>query len=490
MGMIYGSVCSGVEAATLAWEPLGWKPAFFAEIEPFPSAVLKHRWPHVPNLGDFTKIKGDEYRGTVELVVGGTPCQGFSIAGTRKGMDDERSCLAGNFLELADAIRPRWVVWENVPGVLSSWNGDADGEAAEQWVESSDFDQFTARRAQLGYGLAWRILDAQYVRVDGFGRAVPQRRRRVFVVGYRGDWRPPAAVLLEPGCLSWDSPPQRKARTGAAQCVAASTGGASAKEQQHTFIGGNGEPLNPICLAHGQSGAEIVSDGEPSLNCDHEAPILCQSVRLRSGCEGGGKGALVGEERSHSLTSSNDQTIISFFPQKKAENMLPLEDISGTVCNGAAPGFQNAVCYENHGHDGRVKNAGPVSPAINAKAGSGGNNLPLVSFGFLPGQGHGAKGIGFEKELSPTLRGGCDSYGLLNNTVVRRLTPLECERLMGFPDNHTRIPWRGRTAEQCPDGPRYKACGNSMCVNVMRWLGRRIQMAEECLEQLSIKNES
>jgi DNA (cytosine-5)-methyltransferase 1 len=186
----YGSVCSGIEAATVAWDPLGWTPAFFSEIEKFPRAVLQHHYPKVPLHGDFTTIKGDEY-GSIDLLVGGTPCQSFSVAGLRKGLDDARGNLALEYLRLVDRTQPRWIVWENVPGVLSSNKG-------------RDFGAFLGALVELGYGFAYRVLDAQY-----FG--VAQRRRRVFVVGYLGDWRPAAAVLFERESLCGNSAPSREA---------------------------------------------------------------------------------------------------------------------------------------------------------------------------------------------------------------------------------------------------------------------------------------
>jgi DNA (cytosine-5)-methyltransferase 1 len=175
MTIRYGSVCSGIEAASVAWHSLGWKPQWFSEIEAFPSAVLAHRWPDVPNLGDFTKIGGDV--AAIDLLVGGTPCQSFSVAGLRGGLEDERGQLALEFLRLARRLGPRWIVWENVPGVLSSNRG-------------RDFGSFLGGLVELGYGFAYRVLDAQY-----FG--VPQKRRRVFVVAHLGDWRRAAAVLFE-----------------------------------------------------------------------------------------------------------------------------------------------------------------------------------------------------------------------------------------------------------------------------------------------------
>ena len=175
--MNYLSVCSGIEAATVAWHPLGWNPVGFSEIESFPSQVLKHHYPTVPNLGDMTKFKEWQIESNFDVFVGGTPCQSFSVAGLRKGLDDPRGNLMLTYLAIAKQHRPRWLVWENVPGVLSS----ADGR---------DFGSFLGGLAVCGYGFSYRVLDAQY-----FG--VAQRRKRVFVVGYLGDWRPAAAVLFE-----------------------------------------------------------------------------------------------------------------------------------------------------------------------------------------------------------------------------------------------------------------------------------------------------
>lgn len=196
--LIYGSVCSGIEAATAAWHPLGWKASFFSEIEKFPRAVLAHHYPHTPLHGDFTTINAGDY-GPIDLLVGGTPCQSFSIAGLRGGLGDDRGNLALEYLRLADRLRPRWLVWENVPGVLSSNGG-------------RDFGAILGGMVELGYGIAYRVLDAQH-----FG--VPQRRRRVFVVGYSGDWRRAAAVLFERESLRGDSPPRREARKDVAPTI-------------------------------------------------------------------------------------------------------------------------------------------------------------------------------------------------------------------------------------------------------------------------------
>lgn len=196
-GLVYGSVCSGIEAASVAWHPLGWRCAFVSEIDPFPCAVLQYHYPAVPNYGDLTRYR-EWPDAALDVLVGGTPCQSFSVAGLRRGLADPRGNLALVFLGLVDRYRPRWVVWENVPGVLSSNRG-------------RDVGAFLGGLAELGYGWAYRVLDAQYVRVDGFGRAVPQRRRRVFVVGCAGDWRGAAAVLFERESLCGHTPPRRTA---------------------------------------------------------------------------------------------------------------------------------------------------------------------------------------------------------------------------------------------------------------------------------------
>lgn len=199
----YLSVCSGIEAASVAWEPLGWEPAAFAEVEKFPSAVLAHHWPQVPNLGDMTRHESWNL-GTIDLLVGGTPCQSFSVAGLRKGLHDPRGGLMLTFLEIAQRQRPRWIVWENVPGVLSSHGG-------------RDFGAFLGALGALGYGWAYRVLDAQW-----FG--VAQRRRRVFVVGCLGDGTAAATVLFESESVCRNPAPSREARERTAAFTPSSIG--------------------------------------------------------------------------------------------------------------------------------------------------------------------------------------------------------------------------------------------------------------------------
>lgn len=287
--MIYGSVCSGIEAATQAWAPLGWQAAFFSEIEAFPSAVLAHRYGSnmpgqplakngIPNYGDFTQISKDA--GPIDLLVGGTPCQSFSVAGKRLGLDDPRGNLALEYLSLARRLRARWLLWENVPGVLSSNGGRGFG--AFLWL-----------LGQCGYGWSYRVLDAQYVRVDGYPRAVPQRRLRVFLVGYLGDWRRAAAVLFEPEGLRGDSAPRRGKGQTLAGTVNASLGNRGGVPQAD-------QAADLICMSTGQAGAEICNDHSQTLNCNHEAPILIApdaAATLTRVAESSGKGGYAGRRQ-------------------------------------------------------------------------------------------------------------------------------------------------------------------------------------------------
>lgn len=233
--MRYLSVCSGIEAASVAWQSLGWKCVGLSEIEPFPRSVLEQRlgaqpvsWDHqfspqsnlLPLFGDFTKIEA-HHVGPVDLLIGGTPCQSFSIAGKRLGLDDPRGNLAIEFLALARRVRARWILWENVPGVLSSWSGEAPeppDDAGEGWEceydETGDFHAFLDLFRECGYRGCYRVLDAQYVRVAGHERAVPQRRRRVFVVGHLGDDARAIPVLFDRESLRGHPAPSRRSGQG------------------------------------------------------------------------------------------------------------------------------------------------------------------------------------------------------------------------------------------------------------------------------------
>lgn len=348
----YGSVCSGIEAASVAWHPLGWRASFLSEIEAFPRSVLTHRFPTTPLHGDFTTIQENDYD-AIDLLVGGTPCQSFSLAGLRRGLADERGNLALEYLRLARRLRPTWVLWENVLGVLSSNRG-------------RDFGAFLGGLAQLGYGFAYRVLDAQH-----FG--VPQRRRRVFVVGYLGDWRRAAAVLFERESLLGNAAPRRKAGDSIA----------------------------------------------PTLTC---------------GSAGGGKAPGL---------STDDAG-------------LPV-----AKCLTAHPGGRHDLGNENF-----VVHTTRVSHDTGEDGTGRGTPPPPCAFQW---QASDSVGLSVSEHVVPTLDKSKTPAVFTHG--VRRITPVEAERLQGFPDDWTRVPHRGKPAS---DGPRYKALGNSMAVPCMAWIGRRI----------------
>lgn len=416
--MKYGSVCSGIEAASKAWEPLGWKPAWFSEIEPFPSAVLAHHWPEVSNLGDMTKIADAVRAGEVEapdVLVGGTPCQAFSIAGLREGLSDDRGQLTLSYVELANAIdakrRERGepeaiIVWENVPGVLSSKDNAFGCFLAGLAGESSELQPAGEKWTHAGCVsgpervIAWRVLDAQF-----FG--VAQRRRRVFVVASARKGFDPAAVLFELNSVRRDSAPHRETQKAVAALTARGVGTCGADDNQaqagHLIAFGGGNTAGHIdvataCTAHG-------------IRLDFDTETFAVH---------GTQDPDTNRELAHTLGRNNGQ-----------ENAIVTEQ------------FTLAIRGRSEGSTVEVRNDGTA-------------NALLTPNGGRAGMGVGAIGWGMQ---------------------VRRLTPIECERLQGFPDNHTLIGWRGKDADECPDGPRYKAIGNSMAVPVMRWIGERIAAA-------------
>lgn len=661
--MKYVSVCSGMEAASVAWHELGWTPVAFAEIEPFPSAILKHRFPNTPNYGDLTKYKEWPIEpGSVDLLVGGTPCQAFSVAGLRKGLADPRGNLALTFLGLVQHLRPRWVLWENVPGVLSS------GKPA-----GSDFACFLAGLGELGYGWSYRICDAQFY-------GVPQRRRRVFVVATdTGDWRVAAEALsLAEGMRGYLEASEQK-RKGTARRAKGGAGadgingtvgtlcadshpGAYSGQDAYTgrlipqAFGGN-NTSGPIDVAtaltahggpHGRqdfASETFIAQGKshwdggeihPTLNQSNKgsgapgysnqeifsqqggglvpAPMMFK-VRggsdTNTGEQGGqvgksaGKGFLGSEDQAFTLATSNDQwlaqpipinTMAALRPEGADQNRqtfgigqagdpqftlsathchavgqpIPIHDQAtrfagkrgdkqdgkgnglgvgqpGDPCPTLTRGDHHAVAipqsvveqkvYENHPNDSRVTGPLDVAPTVVSRFGTGGGNVPFVnkepivaptvttckgSRGGCSSEaideitaihkaqgvdlynqtmtgdvhvplrtagGHGAPAViepvAFDtynqstSNISKTLScaaSDADHVGavFMPAMAVRRLSVRECERLQGFPDDWSMIPWKGKPAEQCPDGPRYKACGNSMAVPVMRHLGKAI----------------
>jgi DNA (cytosine-5)-methyltransferase 1 len=375
--MTFGSVCSGIECASAAWIPLGWRCAWTAEIEPFPSAVIQQRWGH-KNYGDFTKIGTDAE--PIDLLAGGTPCQDFSVAGLRAGMAGERGNLTLEFLRLADRLKPRWIVWENVPGVLSSNGG-------------KDFGAFLGGLGQCGYGFAYRILDAQFA-------GVPQRRRRVFVVGHLGDWRRAAAVLFERESLQGHPPPSREK----GQRVAATIAGGSGER-------GHDDPVNGTLIDTAyrmQAFGEYDDDGSASAMKSRDYKDATDLVV------------------SHSL---------------RADGFDASEDGSGR----GTPLVTATLVSEGDAHSGFRDEQG------------------LVTAFTLPSE-HRGIGNAHNTNYIP------------NAMAVRRLTPRECERLQGLPDDYTLIKYRGKPAA---DGPRYKAIGNGWAIPDVRWIGQRIQMVEQ-----------
>ena len=346
MRMRYVSLFSGIEAASVAWIPLGWTPVAFCEIDPFACAVLRHHYPSVPNLGDITQVDWSVLRGKADVVVGGSPCQSFSIAGKREGLQGQ-SGLMFEYIRAVREIRPDWFVWENVPGALTVERGEA-------------FRQLLSEMDDLGYGMAWRILDSQF-----FG--VAQRRRRLYAIGHLGDMRA-GDVLFEPESMCGNTQTSKQKREALAKASEGCIGEGREPWASMTYV-----------LASGQSNAELSRDLTQTLNCDHEQPVVMLKMRhTGTPNKGGGEGAMWGEDVSYTLATHQDQTM-----------------------------------------------------------------------------------------FAPTDTG----------YVVRRLTPTECERLQGFPDGWTDVPFKG--SEHPSDTPRYKALGNSFAVPVVRWIGERIRAAEQ-----------
>ena len=433
--MHFGSVCSGIEAASVAWHPIGWQAAWLAEIEPFPCAVLAHHYPSVPNLGDMTTIARRVLTEEVpapDVFCGGTPCQAFSVAGLRESLADERGNLTLKFVEIADAIDhvragrgedECIVFWENVPGVLSTKDNAFGCFLGGLAGEDGPLEPPGGKWANAGavYGpkraVAWRTLDAQY-----FG--VAQRRRRVFVVASARKGFDPATVLFEWDGVRRDTAPSREARQVAPTIPSRSTAG-----------GGLGTDFDcdggTICVATGQAGAEICADMAPTLNCNHEATYVAHTLRGE------------GFDASEDCTGRGTPLVPVAYGIRTAN----------TSSNGW--GIQEECTHT-------LDCAQGVAVAVALRGREGGATAELGD------------------EVQNCLRassGGGDKPHVLTAMQVRRLTPEECEALQGFPRSYTAIPWRGKPADQCPDGPRYKALGNSWAVPNVRWIGQRIDAA-------------
>ena len=452
--MRFLSVCSGIGSDAVAWHPLGWETAAFAEIDAQASAVLQHHFPDTPNHGDFSTIRADEY-GPVDLLVGGTPCQSFSIAGLREGLDDDRGNLALEFCLLLGRVRPRWFVWENVPGIYSStshdspdpsepegdvgtddgWRDGVQVVVSDQYDadESHAFSSILAGFQKLGYGFSYRTLDAQYIRVESHARAVPQRRRRVFLVGYLGDWRPPVAVLLELEGLRGDHPPRRETREKVAGSLSASLGRrggqpSGAVDQPLIAFGGN-NTRGPIEVATARS-----AHGGPHGRLDFESETF-----IAFSC------------KDHGADAGAVAPTLRAMPHDKSH---------------ANAGGQVAVVFDARQDPciyGETSGAlSSESPQSMAYLGLRGNaSEPLISEGVMP--------------AATTMMRECAVADVSARMSVRRITPLEAERLMGLPDGWTAIPYRGKPMA---DGPRYRMIGNGIAINCLRWIGERIALFE------------
>ncbi len=436
----YLSVCSGIEAASVAWHPLGWEPAAFAEIDPFPSAVLVHHYPSVPNYGDFTTIQAEQLGGSVELLVGGTPCQSFSVAGLRRGLADDRGNLALQFALLAERVRPRWVLWENVPGVLSSNGG-------------RDFGSILGALEQLGYGWAYRVLDAQH-----FG--VPQRRRRVFVVGCLGDFRRAAAVLFERHSLQGHPAPRREAGQGVAGTFKACAGsGGWSNSADHASAGYMIPVSTALTIPSRRTGGGGLGT---DFDCDGGLiPFDTTQITSR-------------ENRSQPRAGDPMHPLAA-----KAHPPAIAHTLRGAGWDASEDGTGRGtplvpIAFMSNASGDNLSAGFDLSPTL--RIGGDGGNAMAVAFDCRTALApHGAA---VETDIVSTLRSSDhkEPQVLRHGAMVRRLTPRECERLQGFPDDYTLVPYRKKPAA---DGPRYKALGNSMAVPVMRWIGERIQMVED-----------
>jgi len=559
--MNFLSICSGIEAASVAFGPLGWKAVGFSEIEPFPCAVLAHHYPDVPNLGDMSRYLDwpQEVFAQADAIVGGPPCQAFSTAGLRAGLNDGRGNLTLTFARLinhADAVRlqygkpPVVILYENVPGLLSDKTNAFGCLLAALVAEDAPLEPPGGkwRNAGLVFGpqraVAWRILDAQH-----FGLA--QRRRRVFLVASAGDGFDPAAVLFESDGVRRDFAPSRQTRETTAHATAPCLTSSSRGVERPGDTRGQ-DPV--ITMAHGQGGAEIGIDRAPTLTCNHEAPIAAYQATTQFGDTAGTLTArhdyVKGEAGGQGGPECGVEPI-AFHPSQD-----PISSTCGTShglgCGSSRGQASVAVAVALRGRDGGATaemdedygaDAGSLAPTLRAMghAGSHANGGGQVAvairmaqtgsngwgvntegtaytldsaqqavavtggmFHTLRGEGFGASEDGTGRgtgavaagvalaihenqraEVTPNetagtvkCAGGKPGQGypaVLTSMAVRRLTPCECERLMGFPDGYTAIPYRGKSADQCPDGPRYKSLGNSWPVPVVAWIGARIQ---------------
>lgn len=458
MPIRFGSVCSGIEAASVAWNPLGWRAAWFSEIERFPCELLKHKYPSVTNLGDMTKIADMIRNGSVEapdLLCGGTPCQAFSIAGMRKSLDDNRGQLSLEFVRLFNAIdekriedgkEPSVCFWENVPGCLSTKDNafgcflgalagsDEPVERDGSWPKAGCIEGPQRR-------VAWRVLDAQH-----FG--VPQRRKRVFVVASARKGFDPAEVLFEPAGVSGSPEPRGEVRQGVSRDSPRGVGEDGARVLVINDTGGAFSHLhdNGLCPSLRRSNSQkpfLVLPYNDSESSPDPEKIILQDLGV-----------------GHMDIGTNG---LAPTPQSRMDG-----HVSSYWCRGDRNSKETDTAItldRNCGHlnvnQGSTVVVQTVSTALHGGSMTESDTAGTLRSGCVFNKG-GDSALAIVKDEAKVLR-------------VRRLTPVECERLMGFPDNYTRIPYRGKTENKCPDTPRYAALGNSWAVPVVRWIGERLQ---------------
>ena len=436
--MRYLSLFSGIEACTVAWKPLGWECVAMAEIEPFPCAVLAHHYPDVPNLGDVTKITEEDIKnlGQVDLVVFGSPCQNLSVAGNRKGLQGESSGLFYEAIRLILYARKhcgaRFALWENVPGSFSSNKGDDFREVVRELSANRNINTPANGWGNTGVALGenglveWRVLDAQY-----FGLA--QRRKRVFAIVDFGNWMDRPPILLEPKGVCGDTPPSR------------------------------------------ETGQDFATDTQTSIRATDSTVYGLNSQQPP---------ARLTEEYCDTLVASNYKEPMGVFCVHGTQDPITSETTAN--CLGRNQGQENVVFFAEPRRARGIDIFAPFEPCstLQAYAGTGGGNTPMVAHqavsiaGNIIGRSpqNGGNGDGFDEEFCYTLTT-ADRHAVAANSIIRRLTPTECEILQGFPRNYTKIPYRKKDLNQCPDSPRYKALGNSMAVPVMQWIGKQIQKA-------------
>lgn len=545
----FGSGCSGIEAASVAWEPLGFKPQWFAQFDPehdytsgpdYPSAVLQHHWPRVPNLGDLTTVRHQIELGyeAPDVFVAGTPCQAYSVAGMREGLADARGALTLEYVKILDTIddqrqeqqKPACIgVWENVPGVLSSADNafgcllgglagsDCElepgprpvaGKGSRIWRWCKKTRRHLPRWTNAGYvrgpkrAIAWRILDAQY-----FG--VAQRRRRVFVVSSARDGFDPVEVLLEFEGLRRDTPPSRETGSVVAALTANGVGTCGADDNQ----GQAGHLIPAIAgtlLANGKAAGSATSqDAENGLLVVHGTQDPDTNVELAHplGRNQGQENAVcVTGDITHTLKAegfdgSEDGTgrgtpiiPVAFAENSRQEVRLEGGDgqITGALSGGGGKvwqGYPAVVVARSVSLRGRERGAtaelgDEVSGCLRASSGGGGGGdkahvlAPAIALqtDVTP---KASEELAFTLKLPSSSGGGQPAAAMTPDLAVRRLTPVECERLQGFPDGHTDVLYRGKPAA---DGHRYRALGNSKAIPVVAWLGKRIKKQIEYSE--------